>query len=273
MRLLHVSDLHCGTPSVPEQVAALERIVERAPFDVIVISGDLSQRTRTREFTRARDVIRRAERFAPVFVIPGNHDVAWWRAPFGVGSYHAMFARYRRFIAEDVEPVLRVEGATLVALNSAHGIQPYTLTTRLRDPSVVGAIRREQWAHARETFRSAPSGDLRVLVIHHNLLRGRVSERWGLANRARGVEEAGATGADLVLCGHDHEARIEQVSAGGGRFVVSTTNTLTDRVRGGAAAQFHAIASDATSIVVTPWVWSDAAQTFTPAATPSSFSR
>ena len=78
------------------------------------------------------------------------------------------------------------------------------------------------------------------------------------------MEEAAATGADLVLCGHDHEARIEQVSASGRRLVVSTPNTLTDRVRGGAPAQFHAIEADVRSIAVEPWVWNEPRRTFYP---------
>jgi 3',5'-cyclic AMP phosphodiesterase CpdA len=263
-RLLHVSDLHFGKPSVLVQVEALEAIVERERFDVIVISGDLSQRTRRREFGRARDFVRNAERHAPVFVVPGNHDVAWWTSPMGLGSYRAMFSRYRAFVRQELEPVRRSPGLTLVGLNSAHGIQPYTLTTRPRDLSVVGALRPEQFARARREFEASLAGDVRVLVFHHNLLRGKLSNRWGLANRAGGIEQAAATGAEVVLCGHDHEARIEQVAAGGRRFVVSTPNTLTDRVRGGALAQFHAIEADARSIAVEPWVWNEPRQTFYP---------
>ena len=51
----------------------------------------------------------------------------------------------------------------------------------------------------------APQGDLKVLVMHHNLLRGNLSNRWGLASRALGIVDASLTGADVVCCGHDHE--------------------------------------------------------------------
>ncbi len=263
-RLLHVSDLHFGTPSVPAQVEALESVIEHERFDVIAISGDLSQRSRTREFTRAREFIAHAERFAPVFVVPGNHDVAWWMALMGLGSYRAMFTRYRAFVREELEPVLHEAGVTLVGLNSAHGIQSYTLTTRPRDLSVVGTLRPSQFSRARHEFEAAPRGDLKVLVFHHNLLRGKLSNRWGLSNRALGIEQVALTGAEVVLCGHDHEERIEQVPAGGRRFVVSTPNTLTDRIRGDSPARFHAIEADARSIAVEPWVWNEPKRTFYP---------
>ena len=85
VRLLHVSDLHFGRPSLTEQVDEVVTLLDRERFDAVVISGDLSQRTRRREFTKAREFIEELERHAPVFVVPGNHDAAWWRAPMGIG--------------------------------------------------------------------------------------------------------------------------------------------------------------------------------------------
>ncbi len=263
-RLLHVSDLHFGTPSVPEQVEALEAIIAKEPFDAIVVSGDLSQRSRTREFTRAREFIAYARQHAPLLVVPGNHDVAWWTAPVGLGSKGAMYTRYKKYVSEELEPTLSLPGITIVGLNSSHGIQPYTLTTRPRDLSVVGALRPTQWSKARNAFAAAPATDLKVLVFHHNLLRGKLSNRWGLASRALGVEQAARTGADLVLCGHDHEDRIEQVSAAGRRFVVSTANTLSDRVRGGRESSLNVIATTDREVMVAPWEWVGAVRTFVP---------
>lgn len=264
IRLLHASDLHFGKPSRPEQVEALEGMFASERFDAIVISGDFSQRSRSAEFGRARAFIARAEGCAPVLAVPGNHDVAWWMAPLGIGSHRGMFTRYRRHVREDLEPVMRMPGLTLVGLNSAHGVQPYTLTRRPRDLAVVGALLRAQFDRARLEFAAAPAGDVKVLVFHHNVLRGRLSSRWGLANRAGGIAQAARTGAHLVLCGHDHEARIEQVSVSGRTFVVSTPNTLTDRVRGGAPAQVHVIEADARSVAVEPWVWNEPQGRFYP---------
>src|SRR5690606_26010318 len=143
---------------------------------------------------------------------------------------------YRKWISAELEPTLQLPGLTMVALNSCHGIRPYTLTTRLRDLSVVGAIRPAQWARARERFAAAPAGDLKVLVFHHNRVRGARSGRGGLVSRAEGIAAALETGADLVLTGHDHQTRIEEVVAGPRRMVVSHTTTLCDRSRGGLPA-------------------------------------
>lgn len=262
IRLLHVSDLHFGRYSVPAQVEAFEAFAASGgAWDAIVVSGDLSQRTRTREFRLARAFLDRLGAMAPVLVVPGNHDVAWWMAPLGVGAVGALYTRYRRDISDDLEPVLRRPGLTIAGVNSAHGLRTYTLTTRPRDLSVVGAVRRRQWKHVARTFEQT-GNDLKVLVLHHNVLRGHLSNRWGLASRARGIDDAASTGADLVLCGHDHEERVEQVQAAGRRFVVSTASTLTTRVRGHRPASFNVVEATAGAIAVTVMAWSAEGRAF-----------
>jgi len=47
--VLHVSDLHFGKPSIPEQVRAIERRIKEARYHVVAVSGDISQRARARE--------------------------------------------------------------------------------------------------------------------------------------------------------------------------------------------------------------------------------
>jgi 3',5'-cyclic AMP phosphodiesterase CpdA len=262
LRLLHVSDLHFGRSSVAAQVEGVERVISTEHFDAIVISGDLSQRTRTREFERAREFVRDSGRHAPVLVVPGNHDTAWWTAPLGLGSISAMYARYRKYVSEELEPVLHLSGATIVGLNSSHGIRPFTLTARPRDLSVVGALRARQWAKAKRAFDAAPPGDLKVLVFHHNLLRGELSNRWGLSNRENGIASAAATGADLVLCGHDHQTRVESIETDGGKLVVACASTLTTRVRGGGPGSINVIEIDERAIQVTVRRWNRKPKSF-----------
>jgi 3',5'-cyclic AMP phosphodiesterase CpdA len=262
LRLLHVSDLHFGRSSVAAQVEGVQRIYESEKFDAIVVSGDLSQRTRTREFVRAGEFLQAARRHAPVLVVPGNHDTAWWMAPMGIGSVPAMYDRYRKHVIDELEPVLHVPGATIVGLNSAQGIRPFTLTARPRDLSVVGALRTEQWAKAKREFDGAQPGELRVLVFHHNLLRGELSNRWGLSSRARGVTSAAATGADLVLCGHDHQADVESLDVNGKRMVVACASTLTTRVRGGGPGSINIIDVDEKTIQVSVLQWSGESRSF-----------
>jgi 3',5'-cyclic AMP phosphodiesterase CpdA len=61
VRVLHVSDLHFGVHSVAEQVEAIEQMIEHESFDVVAVSGDLTQRARAREFARARAFLSHAQ--------------------------------------------------------------------------------------------------------------------------------------------------------------------------------------------------------------------
>lgn len=255
MRILHASDLHFGRHSIGAQVAALERFIAAEPLDAIIVSGDLSQRTRRREFERASAFIRKCEAAAPTLVVPGNHDCAWWSGILGIGGEYAMFERYREYVRSELEPKLQVPGATIVGLNSAHGIQSWTLTRRPRDLSVVGAVRGRQWERARLAFALAPASDLRVLVLHHNLLPGNMSRRWGLASRKLGVVDAALTGARVVCCGHDHEQDAREVKVADRYMVVSTAGTLTDRARGSLPGSWNLIEADQKRIVVGIHAW------------------
>ena len=264
MRILQISDVHFGRHAVVANLAAVARRIAERRYDVVVVAGDLTQRNFRGQFNAARSFLGGARALSNVFVVPGNHDVAWWWQPVGLGFRWPLLRGYRKWISDDVEPTLRVPGVTLVGLNSCHGIQPYTLTTRVRDLSVVGALRPQQWARARATFAAAPAGDLKVLVFHHNLLRGDLSNRWGLVNRASGITEALATGADLVLNGHDHQTRIEAVERGTQRMVVSHSTTLCDRTRGGLPPAFQEIEVAPDAITVRACTWDYAAGDFMP---------
>src|SRR3712207_6062191 len=136
--VFHISDVHFGYPAVPEVYESLEALIHERGFDVVAISGDLTQRARSGEFQRARVFIRHAEQVSKVIVVPGNHDVAWGKAPFGVGAEEKMLANYKAYISPEIGPVLRLPGATFVGLNTAHGVARRTLTWNLRQLSVIG---------------------------------------------------------------------------------------------------------------------------------------
>ena len=154
--IFHCSDLHFGHPAVPEQYEAMETLIAERKFDVVAISGDLSQRGRSGEFQRARAFIKDASETSKVICIPGNHDVQWWKAPLGLGDDGAMLENYRKYIQADIEPVLHVPGATFAGLNTSHGVTRQTLTWNLRDISIIGIVRRSQVERLRKVFAEAP---------------------------------------------------------------------------------------------------------------------
>jgi 3',5'-cyclic AMP phosphodiesterase CpdA len=255
-RVLHVSDLHFGKPAVPEQIEAIEAVIQEDKFDVVAISGDLTQRSRSGEFQRARAFVRLAQRVSRTIVVPGNHDVKWWRAPMEIGPLHGMYANYRKYIDEDLEPVLRIPGATFVGLLTAHGVSRHTLTWNLRDIGVIGALRKSQLDRAGEEFAQSVPDDWRVIVMHHNPVKGELSQRHGLRNTPRILGAFADLGVNLVLCGHDHQEAVHYIEHTKRGTVISTAGTVSNRSRGGRPSSINVIKLGEHKIHVATLIWS-----------------
>jgi len=260
--IFHVSDLHFGWPAVPEQIDAIEQIIAEGKYDVVAISGDLSQRARSGEFQRAAAFIRDARKVSRVITIPGNHDVKWWRAPLGFGEKSKVYENYLRFIDRNLEPVLHVPGATFVGINTAHGVTRRTLTWNLRDISIIGDIKKKQLEVAAEIFAKSPAGDARVIVMHHNPVRGELSQRHGLKNTQKILGAFAEMGVDLVCCGHDHQESVHYIEHTRKGTVISTAGTISNRSRGGRPSSVNVISIGSETIEVTTYMWSKEAHTF-----------
>jgi 3',5'-cyclic AMP phosphodiesterase CpdA len=260
--VFHCSDLHFGHPAVPEQYEAMEALIQDRRYDVVAISGDVSQRARSGEFQRARAFIKHAERVSKVICIPGNHDVQWWKAPLGLGDEREMFAVYRRYIDDDIEPVLRVPGVIFAGLNTSHGVVRQSLTWRLRDISIIGIVRRSQLERLRRLFADAPADDVRVVVMHHNPVKGELSQRHGLKDTKRALGAFAEMEVDLVLCGHDHQDAIHYIEHTKRGTVISTAGTVSNRMRGGRPSSVNSISITSEKIEVSTLVWNAASGGF-----------
>ena len=250
--LVHLSDLHFGGKADIGAVEALEELLPGLAPVAIVLSGDFAQRARAGEFQRARAFLRSAARIAPVHTVAGNHDVQWWREPFGIPLLgRARFAKYRRYVAENLSPALKVDGAVICGAASAHGLALGSVTWNPRDLTVKGHLPRAELERAAAAFAAGNgTGVLRVLVVHHNVLKGNISRRWGLARPRAALRGIVASGADVVCCGHDHEEGIGTIDLGGRRVIVSTAGTLSTRGRDHRAPSFNVVRATAASIRV-----------------------
>ena len=260
--VFHVSDLHFGWPAVPEQIEAIEQIIQIKKYDVVAISGDLTQRARSGEFQRAAAFIRDAKKVSRVITVPGNHDVAWWKAPLGIRDRQKIYGNYRKFIDRDLEPELHVPGATFVGINTSHGVTWRTLTWNLRDISIIGDIHKHQLAEAKDLFDKAAPRDARVIVMHHNPVRGELSQRHGLKNTQKILGAFAEMGVDLVCCGHDHQESVHYIEHTRKGTVISTAGTVSNRSRGGRPSSVNVIDVGTKTIDVITHVWSKEQGTF-----------
>jgi 3',5'-cyclic AMP phosphodiesterase CpdA len=222
--LLHLSDLHFGR--VPDGMAdALLAVSLRIAPDVVIISGDLTQRAKISEFEQARAFLGRLP--FPQVVIPGNHDVPLFN-PYG--RFVERLARYRRFITEDLAPSHVDSEVAVFGVNTAR-----SLTWK------GGRINPRQIEHTRARLCELPAATARVIATHHP---------FGVARLA--VQRWTQCGADLLLCGHLHIAAT-QIS--GGTVVVNAGTAISTRGRGQANSFNVIVLNGRQTVAVTQWVW------------------
>ena len=253
VQLVHMADLHFGVDADIRQIEALEAMLPDLRPDAVVIGGDMSQRARHGEFQRARAFARTLAQTAPVVAIPGNHDVQWWWRPFVPFGKEVLYRKYRRHFGDDITPTLTIPGGAVIASAlTSHGVAWGSLTTTLRDIAVKGHLPKAEFLRVQRLFGEAAAGLPRVLVLHHNVLRGEISHRMGLARWRQAQRRIVESGADVVLCAHDHQ---EGADVLGGKVVVSTAGTLSTRSRGGRPSCFNFVTIEASAVHITFFRW------------------
>ena len=259
LTILHASDLQCGRPFLPRAADALVEFARDSAPDVVVVSGDLTQRAKRREFRTAVALLARLPR-VPTVVTPGNHDVPLWR----VWERVLMpYRNWREVFPAELDTVTRVPGATFVALNSSAP----------RRAIVNGRLDPDQVDFARSVFVDTSAADLRALVIHHHFVPTPGGEGGrplpGARDSARAFE---SMGVDLVLGGHVHQihVRTSRDLSGDGSLpgipFVACGTTTSRRGRGHEVGRnsLHVIRVGAGEIEVSPHMLAAGTDAFEP---------
>ena len=254
----HLSDLHFGGFADLDQIEALEVFIPTLGAAATVVSGDLSQRARHGEFQAAHAFLQRLRARHPVVVVPGNHDIEWWKSPLGLLGASSKYAKYSRYFPE-LTPVLEIPGVIIAGALSSYGVAFGSLTWNLRDVAVKGHLPASETTRVAKIFAAAPAGVIRILTFHHNVLRGGVSRRMGLANWRSAYRRLLATGADVILCGHDHHEGAGQIE---GALAVSTSGTHSHRTRGGRPSVFNLVTIDGQAVHIRHYRWEHSARRF-----------
>ena len=249
--LLHLSDLHFGRiqPGLPE--ALLEAARRIAP-DVVVVSGDLTQRAKKVEFLQARAFLDQLP--FPRIVVPGNHDVP-------LHNLYARFvhrlSRFETYITDDLEPSHRDGEMAVFGINTAR-----SLTWK------GGRINSRQIESLRTRLCETEPGVARIVVTHHPFeIPPGFHPRHVVGSARAALERWTGCGADLFLCGHLHVAdsttTLDRYRHVGWRAIVVSAGTATSTRGRGASNSFNAISiQNRQSIRVTKWSWHPATQAF-----------
>jgi 3',5'-cyclic AMP phosphodiesterase CpdA len=245
-RLIHLSDLHFGAHD-PAIVDAVEREVNEARPDLVVISGDLTQRAKTDQFQQAcRFLERLRDAGHEVLAVPGNHDVPLYDV---LRRFLSPLTRYRRFVDETLCPVFELPGATVVGINTARSFT-------FKD----GRISHEQVEFIRETFDRSDSEGMRIVVSHHPLFALPVGEEVARAvgRSELALDAIAEAGVDMLLAGHNHLPSINSaqdlVTRAGPALVIQAGTATSTRVRE-QPQSFNRIETGSADAMVTIFNW------------------
>lgn len=214
--LLHISDLHFGRVphGMPE---ALLAAADQIRPDVVVVSGDLTQRARPHQFRAARRFL--DELPAPALVVPGNHDVPLWDV---ARRLFAPLARYHRLVSTDRWPEYVGDEVAVLGVNTARGLV-----------FKGGRLSRPQMDALCARLASLPRRALKLLVMHHPLVHPQTwPGRESVHASERRLGELQACGVDVLLAGHLHLGWSAAHPVGGSVLLVQAGTATSTRERG-----------------------------------------
>jgi len=245
--IAQISDLHFGAHE-PAVVAHLHAALSAIKPDLIVVSGDLTQRAHRSQFAEAAGFLERLEADGfRLLVVPGNHDVPMHKP---VSRLLWPLRRYARYIARGRDCWYADQEIAVLGLASAHGLT-------VKD----GRLTRIQIRSIADYFAAAPSSAARILVTHHPLVPlpgdepGEIEPALRGAHRA--LEAVKAAGVHLVLAGHHHAHSVGVTGPTKSidpQVTVVQAGTATSWRRRGTPNSFNLIRLDGSSATIEEWV-------------------
>jgi 3',5'-cyclic AMP phosphodiesterase CpdA len=241
--LVHLSDLHFGRINQALIAPLTDAVHEIAP-NVVVVSGDLTQRARSEQFIAARAFLDTLP--FPQIVVPGNHDI----------PLHNLFSRfmhplkkYQQYISRDLEPEYVDEEIAVLGINTARSM---TIKDGRINEGQIGAIR--------DHLCALDQHIVKIIVTHHPFdLPAHYGEQHLVGRAKNAMGTLAKCGADLLLAGHLHAShagdtsvryQIENYSA----LVVQAGTATSTRGRG-EANSFNVLRIESSHIVVERFCW------------------
>lgn len=249
-RIAHLSDLHFGAHD-PKVVDATVSWMEEHRPDLIILSGDFTQRARIAQFKQASAYINRLRSAGfRTLAVPGNHDIPLYDV---FRRFLSPLARYRRYIDNDLCPWFENEELAVLGINTARSLT-------IKD----GKINRKQMAMMEERFAKVAPEKTRILVTHHPLFAMPIAEGNELSEAVGrhddAVESVCRAGVHVALAGHFHrtyaEAAAKMVENAGGALVIQAGTATSTRFRNNELQSFnwfHVSRHDQLELQVIAW--------------------
>jgi 3',5'-cyclic AMP phosphodiesterase CpdA len=248
--LAHLSDPHFGRIERATVQALIAAVTEARP-DIVVVSGDLTQRAKAREFQEARRFLDALP--SPQIVVPGNHDVPFYNV---LARALRPLRNYQRYISKDLEPFYSDDEIAIVGVNTARS---FTFKS--------GRINRQQVARSCARLEACGENRTRVIVSHHPCDLPETDELHGLVGRAdMAMAGFACCHVDLILSGHLHtshssESTPRDDSPGYPALVIHAGTATSTRTRGELNA-FNIIRVEGPCVSIECLAWNQESSSF-----------
>jgi len=252
MRVIaHLSDLHFGKID-PELLEPLRRQLFELKPDLVVVSGDLTQRAKPGQFREARAYLDTLPK--PQIVVPGNHDVPLYNV---FQRFLMPLRKYKKFISTELEPSFIDDEIAVVGVNTARSLV-----------FKGGRINEEQVAQVKQKLCDVPDRVTKIIVTHHPFdMPDHWEDQHQVVGRAGMAMKALAKcGADVYVSGHMHKAHSGEPSTpfdlGGFNALMVAAGTATSTRGRGEQNSFNTLRIEGDRIVVEHYEWDEKAKGF-----------
>ncbi len=249
--LVHLSDLHFGRVDQAIIGPLTDEIGRLAPH-LVVVSGDLTQRARSRQFKEARRFLDSLPR--PQIVVPGNHDVPLYNI---FSRFLQPLDKYRRYISSDLSPFYADDEIAVLGINTARSLT-------FKD----GRINEAQIEEVRARLSPLSADVTKIIVTHHPFDLPAGYDDKELVGRAWiAMETFASCGADVLLAGHLHVSHTESTTAryriSGHAALVVQAGTATSTRGRGEPNSFNVVRVNHPHISVERFIWQPEESRFT----------
>lgn len=189
MKIYHISDLHFGDENSDIINSFVAYVTANHP-DLILISGDLTQRAKISQYKAAQAFIKQLK--PQVLCVPGNHDI-----PLGnlLMRNFFPFKRYKHYINDMLDIHYQQKGLNILGLNTAN-------------PKSIKKGKLWQWQIQKinSCFKHQEKY-INIIFFHHNFTRFE-SMHTPLSGFENLLKEIHSLPINLICTGHLHYSNI-----------------------------------------------------------------
>lgn len=191
--ILHLSDPHFGTED-STKVHALQQLCWQLKPELVVVSGDLTQRARRSQFIKAKAFLDSLK--TPYLVIPGNHDIPLFHLP---QRFWQPLDRFKACFGT-LTPVCETSHFVVIGLNT---IKSHHHTK--------GSMSLKQIDWVSEQLKQASPHKFKIVVTHQPFFVGQQDES-AKKDIPRlmlpALKQWAAYGINALLHGHLHQSAV-----------------------------------------------------------------